>query len=257
MKLLHLLHSSLVLVFLLALMLMGGRTGDPAQLAQAEARYSEGMELLAGDPNLAREKFRESADILAASELDTAGMHFNRANALLRAGDLGEAIASYRAAQLRAPADTRIAANLAEARGKILRSLGEPAPTTLDQARGLWSWLGEHTRLLITAALGFAAIIALSFRARATAIACAALGAIFALTVAADITRRTTADLAVVTAPTTLRKGNGEGFDPVFAEPLPVGTECRLLESRPGWLEIEIRDSTRGWVKATTAVRVP
>lgn len=257
MRLLNLLHSALVAVFLLALMLTDGRDGDPAQLALAEARYGEGMELLADDPNLARERFRESADILAASELDSAGVHFNRANALLRAGDLGEAIASYRAAQLRAPDDSRIATNLAEARGRILRPLGEPAPTALDQACGLWSWLGEHTRLLMTAALGFAAIIALSFHARTTAIACAALGALVALTVAADITRRTTADLAVVTAPTTLRKGNGEGFDPVVAEPLPVGTECRLLESRPGWLEIEIRDATRGWIKATTAVRVP
>ena len=67
---------------------------------------------------------------------------------------------------------------------------------------------------------------------------------------------RATASLAVLREPSMLRKGNGDGFDAALAEALPVGTECRILESRPGWLEVELGDSLRGWVKDTSVARV-
>jgi tetratricopeptide (TPR) repeat protein len=256
-KLLNVLNTAMLLCLMLVIAFERGQSGDPTQLAQAEARYVEGMELLDTDDDAARVKFRESAAILADANVDSAGLHFNRANALLQAGDLGEAIASYRAAQLRAPSDDRIATNLAEARSKVLRPLGVPAPTTLEQACGLWSWLDEQTRLLITLGFAWSLVVALQNRARGTGIACAVLGAIVAATVAADIARRANANLAVVTEPTVIRKGNGDGFEQVVAEPLPIGTECRIVESRPGWIEVELAPPTRGWIKSTTAVEVP
>jgi len=51
-----------------------------------------------------------------------------------------------------------------------------------------------------------------------------------------------------------MRKGNGEGFEPMLAQPLPPGTECLLLERRPGWAEIEIAGGTRGWVREDTVL---
>ncbi|MEY4117495.1 MAG: hypothetical protein RLZZ116_823 [Planctomycetota bacterium] len=235
-----------------------GRRSDGAQLTQADQLYAQGMELVEKDGSAAKAKFRESAAILEAEleRADTAGMHFNRANALLQAGELGEAIASYRAAELRAPADERIAANLAEARGRILRPLGAPEPTALEQACGLWTVLGERTRFFIAVALGFAAIATLQLRARATAVACIVIGAVLAATVGADIARRASADLAVVSEATALRKGNGDGFEQVVAEALPEGTECRVREVRPGWIEVELSGGTRGWVRETSVARV-
>ena len=235
-----------------------GRTGDAAQITKAEQLYAEGMDLAEKDGSAAKAKFRESAAILdeELERADTAGMHFNRANALLQAGELGESIASYRAAELRAPADERIAANLAEARARILRPLGAPQPTALEQACGLWVVLGERTRFFIAVALGFAAIAALQLRARAAAVACMLVGVVFAATVAADIARRASADLAVVTESTALRKGNGDGFEQVVAEALPEGTECRVREVRPGWIEVELSGGTTGWVREASVARV-
>lgn len=250
--------TTTALLAVLALILIGGRTGDPALLGQADSLYAQGMELAETDGTAAKAKFRESAAILDAEleRADTAGMHFNQANALLQAGELGEAIASYRAAQLRAPADERIANNLAEARGRILRPLGAPEPTALEDACGLWAVLGERTRFFIAVAVGFAAIAAIQLRARATAVACMVVGAAFAATVGADIARRATADLAVVTESTILRKGNGDGFEQVVAEALPAGTECRVREARPGWIEVELSGGTTGWVRETSVARV-
>ena len=247
------------LVFIaLASFLDEGRHGDAAQITKAEQLYAEGMELTGKDVSAARAKFRESAAILEAEleRADTAGIHFNRANALLQAGVLGEAIAAYRAAELRAPADERIAANLAEARARILRPIGAPEPTALEQACGLWAVLGERTRFFIAVALAFVAIAALQLRARAAAVACMMVGAVFAATVAADIARRASADLAVVTESTALRKGNGDGFEQVVAEALPEGTECRVRESRPGWIEVELSGGTTGWVREASVARV-
>lgn len=241
----------------LALATTATRGGDPERMGQAEALYAQGMELAANDAAGASAKFRESAELLAVElrQVDSAAMHFNRANALLQAGDLGEAIAEYRSAELRSPADPRIATNLAEARGKVPRSLGTPAPTPLEQACALWAALGERTRLVGVVLLGCAAILAIRLQARVAGIVCAVLGIVVALTVAADIARRSSAHLAVIVEPTTLRKGNGDGFEQVIAEALPAGTECRVHEERPGWLEVELSGGTRGWIRDGAATR--
>lgn len=234
------------------------RGGDPARLVDAERLYAEGVELAARDETAAKAKFRESAALIDAelANEDAAGMHFNRANALLQSGDLGEAIASYLAAQQRSPADTRIATNLGEARSRILRPLGSPDPTALERACVLWSAVSESTRLLVFLGLGVVAIGIPRGRGSTARIACIVASALVAATVAADMLRRASADLAVVAESTTIRKGNGDGFEQVVAEALPEGTELRVHESRPGWVEVELSGGTRGWVKDSTIVRV-
>lgn len=231
---------------------------DPARLAQAEQLYAAAMEQAGKDDAAATARFRESAAILEAelAHADSAGLHFNRANALLQAGDLGAAIASYRAAQLRSPADARIAANLGEARAKVARALGAPAPSGLEQACGLWAAIGEQARFVVAIALGFAGLLALGLRARATGVVCVVLGTLVAATVAADIVRRANANLAVIVESSMLRKGNGDAFEQVVAEALPAGTECRTHETRPGWVEIELGGGTRGWIRETAVARV-
>lgn len=254
-------YAGTVLLMLLALGVLGSdrRAGDITRLESAEQSYNLGIELVAReDFATAKEKFRESAALLEAelSRADSAGMHFNRANALLQAGDVGDAIASYRSAQLRAPADTRIAANLAEARSKVSRSLGAPEPTALEQACQLWAALSEQTRLILVVVLSFTALLVSELRLRAVSLTLVVLAALSAGTVAADIARRGSANIGVISESTLLRKGNGDGFEQVVAEPLPEGTECRVRESRPGWIEVEIAGGTRGWVKDAAVTRV-
>ena len=257
-RLLDMLGTATLGVVLVAAILATARAQPSERLDAAEALYGEGIALRATDPAAAREKFRASAALLGEelTRTDTAGVRFNRANALLQADDLGDAIAEYRAAQLRSPSDERIAANLAEARGKVSRSLGAPEPTPLERACELWASVHEQSRLVIAVILGFAAVVLFRAGARASAIACIAAAMLASGTVAADIARRSSAQLAVVTDPTVVRKGNGDGFDQVVAEPLPIGTECRVREARPGWLEVALSGGTTGWVREASLARV-
>jgi SH3-like domain-containing protein len=46
-----------------------------------------------------------------------------------------------------------------------------------------------------------------------------------------------------------VRKGNGEGYDPKFRQPLHEGVEFKVIERRGGWLRIELADGNQGWVR--------
>jgi tetratricopeptide (TPR) repeat protein len=82
-----------------------GAQVEPAVLEQAEIAYAKGLERAALDPASARAAFLESASLIASAieRSDSALLRYNRANALLQAGELGEAIAEYRKAGSLAP----------------------------------------------------------------------------------------------------------------------------------------------------------
>ena len=50
-----------------------------------------------------------------------------------------------------------------------------------------------------------------------------------------------------------VRKGNGEGFEPQFEQPLHEGVEFRVLDARGDWLQIELPDEKTGWIRADQA----
>ena len=50
-----------------------------------------------------------------------------------------------------------------------------------------------------------------------------------------------------------VRKGNSEGFEPQFEQPLHQGVEFRVIEQRPDWLSIELPDGKTGWIRAADA----
>lgn len=238
---------------------------DTQALESAEAAYAEGLALSRQDPSSARARFLESAALLegAARSAPTAAIHFNRANALARAGEVGHAIAAYRAAAALAPADARIAMNLAQTRSSIARRLDPPPPTALDRAGSVWGVAEESSRwlaALLLFAAGASLLIATNRPRHALALSAAlaliGLAMLSASTVLLDQWRRAAVTrVAVLTEPAVLRKGNGEGFEPVLAEPLPAGTEAIRTEERPGWLSIALGDGTTGWVPASATTR--
>ncbi len=232
-------------------------------ITAGETAYARGIELSESDPNAAIASFETSASAyaqaLAESKGDGAALHFNRANSLLRAGVLGEAIVEYRAASLRAPSDERVQTNLTEARRLVERAPAPPSPSLLERACTLWSFTSEHARWTATIALlWLGCALSLLFPLQRTSrLACYALALLIGTTVALDVLRRTTDSSVVLIEATALRKGNGEGFELTLAEPLPEGTECHLIESRPGWNEIALEDGTNGWIRESAVMRVP
>ena len=51
-----------------------------------------------------------------------------------------------------------------------------------------------------------------------------------------------------------VRKGDGEGYDRQFKQPLHEGVEFVVLEIRGGWIHIKLPDENRGWIQRRNAV---
>jgi hypothetical protein len=235
-------------------------------IEEAERNYADGLTRLADDPAAGRELFRTSADRLERLRRDfgtSAEIEYNLGNARVQAGDLGRGIAAYLRAERLAPADPRIAANLAHARSLVTK------PITGDAVRPAWSAVGSWwtpvdvgTRFVVFAVAWTVAWIAFAglflARGRATtwgrpvrnlAITLAAVAIAAGGTVALDLAERSLRPLGVtVSDGIEVRKGNGEGFAPQIAERLAPGIEFLILERRPGWVRMRLPDATEGWI---------
>ncbi len=249
----------LAIQFLLPLIAWSGRGKiDAGAFDRAEASYAAGLAMRAERPDDARAKFLESASqfesLLATS--DAAGIHFNRANALLEAGRTSEAIAAYLAAERRLPGDASIEANLAEARSRVVRVTDRPEPGILERTQRLWSPIGPATRTIVAALLLWGAALGAALGLRRAVVPLAALGLGLAATCAVDALSAGESTAAVIAREAVLRKGNGEGFEPVLAEPLPAGTECRVIEARPGWIEVRCSAKVIGWLREDAVIQV-
>jgi uncharacterized protein YgiM (DUF1202 family) len=53
-----------------------------------------------------------------------------------------------------------------------------------------------------------------------------------------------------------VRKGNGEGFEPQFVEPLHQGVEFTLIETRGSWYHIRLPNGEQGWLPASAAALI-
>ena len=83
---------------------------------------------------------------------------------------------------------------------------------------------------------------------------CGVLGVVLLATVVVDANASVWRPVGVTVADqVVVRKGNGDGFSPAFAEPLSQGVEFRVLEERPGWLHIRLSNGKTGWIKSVTA----
>ncbi len=55
-------------------------------------------------------------------------------------------------------------------------------------------------------------------------------------------------DAVIVLPEVIVRSGNGDGFEPVFANPVHSGVEVQILETRGNWKQLEFPNGVRGWV---------
>ena len=261
-----------LLVALLAILAAGpvarGENAEPILLdEEAEKSYADGLARLADDPAAARELFRTSAERLDRLRRDfgtSAEIEYNLGNARVQAGDLGRGLAAYLRAERLAPADPRIAANLAHARSLVTKPItGDAVRPAWSSVGSWWTPIGAGTRLAVfglawtLAWIAVAALIVARDRqaawrrpVRTLAPVLAAVGLAAGATVALDLTERSLRPIGVtVSDGIEVRKGNGEGFAPQIAERLAPGIEFLILERRPGWLRIRLPDATEGWIR--------
>jgi hypothetical protein len=246
-----------------------------AQLEKAQAAHDRGIALRRTDPAGSMQAFRDAArewEWARQAGAENGALEFNLGNAYLESGDLGRAIAAYLRAERFMPGNADLAHNLAEARGMVSSSFDRGGTTMLVDSVARWWHLvprGTRTALAWSCWLAFWGIVAARALAGARpthGVAGAAwrtafwamLGGwvLFGGTLLADAALAATRPRAVlVEAGTTLRKGNGDGFEPAFVETLGPGVECTVLEERPGWLRLELPDGRSGWVRSNQAER--
>ncbi len=240
-----------------------------AALIAAEQAYERGVELISTKPEEAKDAFEKAAAEyawVAKRGVRNAGLHYNLANALLQSGDRGGAILEYLRARDLAPADARIAANLAYARTLVP---GRPAmgqdPSLVDRLATWWHVVPLPVRATSAAAAWIVFWILLVWRLTRPRVASSADGnsvvwryvvaafllvaAIGGVTVAVDLAEQHDDTRGVVlTDGVVVRKGNGDGFERAIEQPLSAGVEFRVVEQRPGWVLVRLGDGLGGWI---------
>ena len=244
---------------------------------QAQEQYDRGVSLRRTDPTGSQEAFRQSAAAwqqLADSGASNGPLFYNLGNAYLQMGDLGRAIANYLRAEQSMPGDPELDQNLAQARQRVQHAFSRSGGTLLVDSVARW-WhllpLGLREALAWTAWAVFWATLLAWFLVPARISGTPTRDAVRKLVLAvslvtwcllggtliADRVLSTVRPQGVLVQDAVqLRKGNGDGFEPAFAETLSPGVEFQILEERPGWWRIELPDGRSGWIQAAQAVRV-
>jgi hypothetical protein len=234
-------------------------------LAEAQEAYDTGVAARRTSPQAALESFRTATERfkqLVDDGLANGRLHYNLANAYVQAGEPGRAILHYRAAEELMPGDSRLRHNLEYARSLVRSRIAPSGGRALGSAL-----LGWHERTTVRARLGvFTVAWVLCWTVLAAHLfvprpwwrwSAAALAVIWlagGISVSTDVLLgHDDLEGVVLADEVVVRKGNGEGFEPQFAEALFQGVEFRLLEQRPGWLHIELANGKTGWIRADQA----
>ena len=231
------------------------------QLRGALDAFDRGTALLQTRPDeafaafrLARDKFQMVVD----AGIDNGRLYYNLANAHVRLGEIGKAIADYRRADRLIPHDPQLKANLRFARSLTRDQIEPSGERTFLRTVFFWHYSWPLRTRYTGAMVGYGVFwLLLIVRARwprmkigYPALVCLGLWVTLGISVASDLPSRTGATEGVlVTETVVVRKGNGQVYDPQFDQPLHAGVEFELVERRDGWLRIRLPDGNQGWVR--------
>jgi len=234
----------------------------------AAAAYDEAIALRAANDPSADERFLDSAqqfELLVHAGVASSALHYNLGNAYLQGDRVGPAIVNYRKAQRLAPGDSRIASNLEFARSRVrsripdsgsravlntlMNVVGVVSPTwRLAGAMMLWmlAWLFLCVRIMRVMTVPKAMVATVG-----------AIALVLGASVALPAWQMHAQQAGVVTADdVVIRLGGGDGYDPLFAEPIHEGVEFTVISRRGDWLEIELPNGARGWIRTAQATLI-
>jgi len=236
-----------------------------ALLDRALAAFDRATQLASKNQSAAKAAYREAAggfEALIADGVRNGKLYYNLGNTYLQLGDLGKAIVNYRRAEALLGSDAQLEANLHFARSlcrsQIQAAGGQAALRTAlfwhyDTSLRARFWTALGAWVLFWIALG----LRTATRASGWGYAAAILAVIWlsaGLSTTVEWWQRTHTQYGVtVSDDITVRKGNGAGYEPQFNEPLHEGVEFEVLDERPGWYKVELRDGSSGWLQQTQA----
>jgi len=235
------------------------------QIEQAIERYAQAMEIDVRDERIAL--FAESERLFAAAAeagIRSADLEANLGNAALQAEHLGRAVLAYRRALWIDPGHVRARRNLDHARALLPEAIPRPGEGGLTDTFFFWHDRLSGEGIQIAAAACFAlaaALFALTLLRRVPGLRVVAGGLfvawgvlIVSIAVDPDGDGR---EAGVVTVPDAIaRAADSINAPRRFSEPLPAGTELRILEDRGDWIQIELWNGRSAWLAASTVTRV-
>ncbi len=264
-----------VIVLLPAAGLAAGPTLAPEALRglleQANEKFRQATRVASEDPAAAKLLYQESIvrfeKIVSAGNVRNGKLFYNLANAYLLKGDMGRAILNYRRAERLTPDDHNLQGNLAFARSQVSDSISAPPQRrVLDTALAWHNGLPVLPRLAVfvlafdliwlLAALKLFNLARFSLRLPVAMLAVVAALCLGSLVVDEVGSRR--ANEAVIMAEQVVgRKGPYPvGYAPSFNAPLHAGVELSIVETRPGWYLVRLRDDRETWLPAAAVERV-
>ena len=235
-------------------------------IQEAVREYTEGLET--SEPELRTERFRRAQrlfqQVIADQRAENVELYTGLGNAALLSEQLGVAILAYRRALDIEPGHDRARQNLNYARQLLPEWVPRPRSGTVLDTFFFWHRTLSRSGRSLLASLCFvlaAALFAIAIRwrrpwARNTALLPAATWVIL---MALSVWGRWSPDAesAIVTAPEVVaRSADSAGAPARFAQPLPAGTEVRIIEDRQKWVRIRLANGRDAWVQSSALTPV-
>ena len=240
-------------------------------LEQANEKFRQATRAASEDPAAAKLLYQESIvrfeKIVSAGNIRNGKLFYNLANTYLLQGDVGRSILNYRRAERLTPQDRNLQGNLAFARSQVRDSIPVPPQRrVLDTVLAWHNGLPVLPRLAVfviafdliwlLAALKLFKLVRFSLRLPVALLAVVAALCLGSLVVDEVDSRR--ANEGVIVAEQVVgRKGpDPVGYAPSFQAPLHAGVEFAIVEERPGWYLVRLRDDRETWLPAAAVERV-
>jgi len=206
--------------------------------------------------------FDEAERALAAAVAagaNGADLYADLGNAALQAEHLGTAILAFRRALVIDPLNPRALTNLSYARELLPSWVPRPSehgwldgflalhrrfPTRIRAAAGA-------VLFLLTCLLLAAASLRQSVALRSLALVPAILWATLVISLASQRLADRSAEAVITVDDVLARAADSEHAPLRFREPLPAGTEVRVIERREGWAHVAFAGGREAWLKQT------
>lgn len=231
-------------------------------LADASAAFAKGASQIDTDRAAGLESLRAAAAgfsrLIDEGGIENGRLYYNLANAQMLQGDLGRAIVNYRRAERLIPGDVNLVQNLAHARSRVATRIDASADTQVRSAVlgwhdrvparvRFWAFAACNAAAWGIAALGFFRLV----RGRTWwAVAVLGLGVLaLGASLGASLQADGPQDAVIVQPSVVGRKGpDASAYQPSFDEPLNAGVEGAVIEQRPGWSLLRLRDGRQTWL---------
>lgn len=237
----------------------GNARADEAGERVQEARRTYGEALEEADRLRRTRLFSRASQIyaeLAHDHRDCPALLTDWGNAALGAQEIGYATLAYRRALQLDPDQDRANKNLSWLRERAPEWLPRPAARGAIDSLFFWHHMLSISQRILLGAAAFAAALLLlapwsAKRARLLRRLAVPLLLVWIATLgSALLTPEAGRDAVILEDGTALRSADSLGAPPALANPLPAGTELRVLDTRGVWTRVALADGTRGWVSS-------